>query len=267
MSAEGKSCCPPGSWPELALSTDESRTDNMLGVVEKLGDDLTVYTVSPPGEGSTKGIVFIYDVFGFAGARVKSVCDAVSLNGFHVCMPDVYGNAYSVNDTGGFMNPESQEILKSHTFESLEPKLDNAINHLKSKGCTTVGALGFCWGAWVVFELSATGKIQCGASCHPSTGISKMLFDKEETELAGAVKCPQILCPAGNDPDNLKEGGGIVNIVRGLGHECKTVHYPDMKHGWVIRGDASQEDVARDVKSAIKEVSEFLAKHLSSSNM
>ena len=61
-----------------------------------------------------------------------------------------------------------------------------------------------------MFELSATGKLQAGASCHPSTQICKMLFDKEESALAGAVKCPQLLCPAGNDPDTLKEGGAVV---------------------------------------------------------
>ena len=177
-------------------------------------------------------------------------------------MPDVYGNAYGVNDTGGFMAAESQAILKSHTFESLEPKLDLAVAHLKSKGCTTIGAVGFCWGAWVVFELSATGKLQAGASCHPSTRISKMLFDKEESALAGAVKCPQLLCPAGNDPDNLKEGGEVVQIVRDLGLECKTVHYPAMAHGWVIRGDATQEDVARDVQAGRGGVADFFTKHL-----
>ena len=257
-----KSCCPPGSWPALAVTTDDSRSNAMLGVVENL-DDLTVYTVPPPSAGSSRGIIFIYDVHGFAGARVKSVCDALATSAdAHVCMPDVYGNCYGVNDTGGFMTAESQSVLKSHTFVSLEPKLDRAVEHLKSKGCSSIGAIGFCWGAWVVFELAATGKIQCGASCHPSTRICKMLFDKEETALFGAVKCPQILLPAGNDPDNLKEGGDLVQIVRDLGLECKTVHYPEMQHGWVIRGDASQPAVARDVKAALGEVSAFFTKYL-----
>lgn len=72
--ASSKSCCPDGSWPALAVSTDDSRADAMLGVVETLGDDLTVYTVPPPAP-STMGILVVYDVHGFAGARVKSVCD------------------------------------------------------------------------------------------------------------------------------------------------------------------------------------------------
>ena len=69
-----KSCCPDGSWPALAVSTDDARAGSMLGVTETLGADLTVYTVPPPAP-STMGVVFVYDVHGFAGVRVKSVCD------------------------------------------------------------------------------------------------------------------------------------------------------------------------------------------------
>ena len=113
-----------------------------------------------------------------------------------------------------------------------------------------------------MFKLSATGKIQAGAGCHPSIKVGPLLFGEVEEDLAKAVKCPQLLCPAGNDPDNVKPNGALVDIVNGAGYECKSVEFPDMAHGWVIRGDASQENVARDVTGALGLVSGFFARHL-----
>ena len=253
------SCCPPNSWPELATMTDDDAT--RAGVVENL-DGLDVYTVPAPSSDSKKGIIFIYDVHGFAGVRVKTVCDALALSGFHVCMPDLYGKAQGVNDFGGFGSPTGKKFLQQFTVDDLMPKFDKAIAHLKSKGCTSIGAVGFCWGAYAVFKLSATGKLQAGAGCHPSIKIGPLLFDEPENDIAAAVKCPQLLCPAGNDPDNVKTNGELVTIVEKLGYECKTVEFPEMSHGWVIRGDATQKAVARDVKAALGEVSAFFGKYL-----
>lgn len=172
-------------------------------------------------------------------------------------MPDVYGEEVGVNDFGGFGSTSGKAFLMKHTWETLEPKIDESIGILKSKGATKFAAVGFCWGSYVIFKLSATGKISAGASCHPSTRIGPLLFEEAEEDLARAVKCPQLLLPAGNDPENLKEGGELVNIVRGKGLQCVTTEYPDMVHGWVIRGDASIENVKRDVRKAVDEVTAF----------
>eukprot|EP00949_MAST-11_sp_MAST-11-sp1_P000376 g376.t1 len=246
------SCCPPGSWPGLA----EDNTRDLSGKTQVTASGLVNYVVS--GESAAdKGVVFIYDVHGFSGGRVKSVCDAVAMAGFHCCMPDVYGKEAGVNDFGGFGSPGGKEFLQKHTWDTLEPKLDESIQILKEKGATKIAAVGFCWGAWVVFKLSTTGKISAGASCHPSIKVGKILFDEEENDIASKVKCPQLLLPAGNDPDNLKDGGELVGIVRGLGVDCETTEYPEMLHGWVIRGDATQPAVARDVKAAVDQVTAF----------
>jgi hypothetical protein len=45
--------------------------------------------------------------------------------------------------------------------------------------------------------------------------------------------------PAQNDPANVKEKGEIVeNLVSRFGAEkTGTIEFPDMIHGWIIRGD------------------------------
>ena len=44
--------------------------------------------------------------------------------------------------------------------------------------------------------------------------------------------------PASNDPASVKEGG---LAQKTLGTEkCQIIEFPDMKHGWSVRGDCSK---------------------------
>jgi hypothetical protein len=69
-----------------------------------------------------------------------------------------------------------------------------------------------------------------------------------EAELTERVKCPAFLYPAGNDVPNIKQGGELVQILeRKFGAEkTGTLEFPDMIHGWVVRGDLEDEKVKRD---------------------
>jgi len=250
------SCCPDGSWPGVV----EDKDREVSGEVGDLDGGLKYYYSAPPSD-STKGILSIYDVHGFSGGRVKSVCDAMASAGFHVIMVDVYGDEKGVNDLGGFGAEDATAMLKENNWAKLEPELDLAIAFLKDKGVTTIGSVGYCWGGWVVAHLATTGKIQAGASCHPSIRVGPMIYDETEEEICSAIQCPIILCPAGNDPPNVKEGGELVQLIA-ANHACKSVEFPDMQHGWVIRGDTSDAAVARDVTAAVNEVTAFFDEHL-----
>ena len=136
---------------------------------------------------------------------------------------------------------------------------------MKNKGCTRIGAVGFCWGAYPVFGESARGKIHAGASCHPSLGVGEMLFDDKVTDQAAKVTCPILLCPAGNDPPVVKNGGEVQKIIQDKGGSCDIVEFPDMKHGWVPRGDSSDASVARDVQKSLEVTCKFFHEKLGSS--
>jgi len=94
-------CCPPGSHPALVL--DEAR-ESMNGKIVTLPSGLVTYQVPPPTNAETckRAVIIVYDVHGFSGGRIKGVCDTVAKAGFHVVMPDVYGDELGVNDKGGF---------------------------------------------------------------------------------------------------------------------------------------------------------------------
>jgi hypothetical protein len=89
------------------------------------------------------------------------------------------------------------------------------------------------------------------------------LFGSPEVEQAEALKCPQLILPAGNDPDNLKAGGDVQRVLlsKPFGEDCEIHEFPDMKHGWVVRGDLNDPLCARDVKLALDMATEYLKKH------
>ena len=113
----------------------------------------------------------------------------------------------------------------------------------------------------MIYTLCASYTFRLPGRYWEANAAGPLLFGEVEEDLAKAVKCPQLLCPAGNDPLNVKPNGALVNIIN-AGYECKSVEFPEMTHGWVIRGDASQENVARDVTGALGLVSGFFAQHL-----
>jgi dienelactone hydrolase len=260
------SCCPAGSWPALTVDTERA----VCGKVQTLpSNNLTVYYVPPQNSvASTNAIIVIYDVYGFKGGRIKSVCDQIACAGFHVVMPDLYGEEASIADKGGFANPDAQEWLKQFSNDDSSKKLDSVYSYLKDTvGVTSIGALGFCWGAYPAFGESARGKLRAVASCHPSLKIGEMFYDHSVIEQAKAAKCPALLCPAGNDPENLKAGGDVQKTMEENGMTCVVTEFPDMQHGWVPRGDTGDERVARDVKKAIETVCAFFTEKMTSSTL
>ena len=260
------SCCPDGSWPALTVDTERE----LCGTVENLeSTGLKIYYVPPQQETDTNiAVIVLYDVYGFKGGRIKSCCDQIAkATGFHVVMPDVYGDEKSIADLGGFANPDAQKWLSQFSNEDVGKKLDGVYEFLKGKGAAKFGALGFCWGAYPVFAESASGRIQAGASCHPSLKIGEMFFDHSVTEQAKAVTCPILLCPAGNDPDNVKPNGDVQKLIQEKGISCEITEFPEMQHGWVPRGDATNEAVARDVKKSIEVVCNFFKEKLTNASM
>lgn len=266
--ASSSSCCPSGSWP--ALTEDTQRTLN--GKEHTIASGTNCYSVPPAAAASGKpkkrAVVVVYDIYGFSGGRIKSVCDQIAKeDGYHVIMPDLFGNNQSIDDHGGFGSDDGMEFLRQHTMEKLLSTLDGVLDHLQTQVGVEkehISALGFCWGVWVVFGMSKANMISAGAGCHPSLQIGEILFEPKQmvNDQAKNVTCPILLCPAGNDPDFVKENGSVQTIItKDKGLTCDICHFPDMVHGWVPRGDASDEKVARDVKAAISEVTSFFSKH------
>ena len=90
---------------------------------------------------------------------------------------------------------------------------------------------------------------------HPGVGRHRV----EEEELAARVTMPVLLLSAGDDPANVQEHGAATPALASRGG--RTISFPEMKHGWVTRGDLSVPRVKADTERALAETVAFLRAH------
>jgi len=243
------SCCPSTAWGELK-NTDYKEK----GQVQKV-EDLDIYHV---GQGS-KCIIWNYDVFGFKGGRSRQMCDFLAEAGYLVLMPDYYRGSLCDPTKDGDKLPG---FLKDQTKWESNLKVDweKKVKPLAEKlGAKSYGAVGTCWGSYMVLRLCENVEFKAGVSFHPShSPISGIIGDNEE-EILKSVKCPQIFMPANGDHENTYPNGLGQKI---LGSALEIVTFPDMQHGWSIRGDMSDPKVDRDVKKAFNLTLTFFGKYM-----
>lgn len=256
-------CCPKSSWPQLP---DDS-TYNAKGQIELLNDktSLQVYTSSVTDASSLtkkKGIILYPDVYGPFTSRSKSIADYFSNHGFEVIAPDCFRGETKANVS----LPLGEWLAKFPYEDVVKRDTKDCKDYLKQKGVESIGAIGFCWGVWAVAKESACegeeDRIKCGVGCHPSILIESFVFggDDEELAMKASDNVPLLLNIAGNDKENLMPGSKVAENVTTNGGSL--VLYEDMVHGWVSRGDYTQEDVKRSGMNALSSALEFFQKKL-----
>lgn len=225
------------------------------GAEDKLGD-LPVYFVGDAA--AAKGAVIVLpEVFGWQG-RLKGICDTLAQNGYFAVLPDPHRGetAEGKEDLLGWLKGCEE---KKPVVEDLKAVLA----FIESKGLAgkPVGSVGHCYGVWAFCKASAEGlPLKCGVGPHPSIKLEEYAFGKSQADLCKAVAMPVLLMAAGNDPDNVKEGGELVDIFKGKGGGG--LDFPDMSHGWFSRGDLADEKVKRDTDVTMKRTLEFLEKNM-----
>ena len=239
-------CCPASSWPALLAPKDYKPVGEVLPVGE-----LEAYCVGKPGP---RAVVVIQEIYGWDG-RLKGICDTLAEQGYFVVMPDFHRG----KTAHGMSDAEKMAWLAEMPFEGqLMSDVRAVLAWLQELAVERVAGVGFCWGGWVLCKASSFGlPFQCGASAHPSTKIERSVFKGDEEALARAVKMPLLLLPAGNDPPELKEAGAVAQALQ----QGRSVEFPEMKHGWVTRGDLGEPAVQRDAELAMGLIMDHLRLH------
>lgn len=239
-----------------------------------------MYATGNPTNGN--GVVLVPDVWGWDSGRVREWADDLSAKlGAYCIVPKFlsggnppFNGPFEGGTNGDGLPPtldldkrgkEAFPFILSFKWDIIQPRMVNAMAHMKEKGCTKIGGVGFCWGGWALFHGSgAGGDLACCAIPHPSCHLEGM-FKGDPVALAGTVKCPCLMMPAGNDPDLYLPGTGAVMGKLPAGSESKP--FPDMLHGWSIRGDLADAKVARDAKLVYEETEKYLQKYLNGAKM
>jgi len=250
-----ESCCPPGSHPAVAPPKDYKLKGEDVDL-----DGHTVYVSGKDGK-RTAGIVLFPDIFGLDSGRTKQIVDEFAQEGFVAVLVDVFGKDLFNGDWG-----KLTDWVKKYPWDKLNSIVGKLTTYLEGLGVKSFGILGFCWGTYAVVKASASGKFAAGVHFHPSHPKIGGIFDEDEKAMITAIKCPQLICAAGNDPASVKPGGLSEEILnkKDFGKENQFVNFPDMQHGWTNRGDISDPKIAKDVQKAVDLATAFFKKHLSS---
>merc|ERR1712151_477994 len=106
--------------------------------------------------------------------------------------------------------------------------------------------------------------ITCGVVFHPSMQLETFAFGGSHLDLMKTVQCPFLFAPAGGDLPMFAEDGDFGTAVRASakGGECEWKVYPEMQHGWTVRGDLADDATKRDVEAVMNEAEAFVAKYL-----
>lgn len=240
-------CCPANAEP-----TREAAPSDIDAM--KSSGRATFYQAGPAH--SRVGLLGFTDIYGPESGRSKQDADHLGRLGYAVLLLDLTdGDWIGLQPTRDGM----LEWLRKYDFDSyLGPRIDDAVEYLKSGvGVEQLVSYGYCWGAWVGARLSAREQpvIQGHVSFHPSWHHENTLHgDGEAEKLAERVGVPQLLLSASNDADFVRANGSVHKILANrpvtVSAHSDVVDFPDVNHGWVIRGDLEQPEVKAAVAKA-----------------
>ncbi|XP_010532701.1 PREDICTED: endo-1,3;1,4-beta-D-glucanase-like [Tarenaya hassleriana] len=237
------------SGPQCCENPPTLNPKSGSGRVEKLGG-LDAYVIGSPD--STRAILLVSDVFGYEAPNLRKLADKVAESGFYVVVPDYfYGDPY---------DPKNQDRpiavwIKDHGADKGFEQSKPVVEALKSKGITSIGAAGMCWGAKVVVELAKDALIQAGVFLHPS------FVTVDDVK---GVKVPLAVLGAEIDhmspPELLKQFEEVLASKPEV-KSCVKI-FPKTTHGWTVRYSTDDPSAVKAAEEAHKDMLDWFVTHL-----
>lgn len=242
-----------------------------------LVQDMPVYVVAPE---NPKGcVVVLQDIYSArvlhpnsrSGDRLGAICDTLGKT-YSVAMPSIFRDTpfdLGVNgpDDGDYEKFDSfaqdggVAWFQKQTYETKQADVQATVAYLQKKHPgLPIAVVGFCYGVWLLSKSSQDNTFCCGVGCHPATILETAVFGRDEVAMLQALPMPTKFLWAGNDSDIFIKDGAGKKALEATGGGVE--EFPDMLHGWVSRGDMSDEKVKRDVDRALQTMTSFLEQHL-----
>lgn len=203
---------------------------------------MSVYEITPDGEGRRPAIVFLMDGLGYRAA-LKTMAERLASHGYHVLLPDLYHRVgkhvhfdpavmVQVERMG-----EMRKLIGSLTPDMLLSDVAACLDVLASRAdvdATRTGAVGYCMGGRNAF-LAATrfpDRLRATASIHPGGLVTA---DPASPHLAaGPVKARMYFGIAKDDIFCTREQAETLGqTLAALGKRYQIEHY-EARHGWAV---------------------------------
>ncbi|EFJ15962.1 hypothetical protein SELMODRAFT_179981 [Selaginella moellendorffii] len=234
----GPECCVPAP----------PATHSSVGGEESWGG-IDVYVNHPAS--STAAVILVSDVFGWKAPLFRKLADKVAAAGFVAVAPDLlYGDFFDPDASGPV-----QTWIQGHK-PHLKPLEDckKLVSVLQSKGITSIGLSGFCWGAKVVILASKETTCNALVMCHPSM----VTIDDIK-----ACKAPLAILAA--ETDHVTPVDMVNEFKKHLEHGNQDHFvkvFPGTAHGWTVRYDVNSENAVKNAEEAHEDFIAWFRKHL-----
>lgn len=221
-------------------------------------DGLRTYVTGPAD--ATKGIVVIYDIFGYFDQTVQGadILATGALQKYKVFIPDWFKGEPCPIEWYPPNTPEKQKNLGAFFGRNppagVAARLPEFVKALgaKNPSIETWGIVGYCWGGKVVSLVTSSdgNPFVVGAQCHPA------MVDPSEAE---TIKVPLVMLASQDEPDDK-----VKQFEANLKGPKHVETFKDQIHGWMAaRADLSNDRVKEEYSRGYQTVLEFFAKHWS----
>lgn len=210
------------------------------GRISKIGDVDTYIA----GDNPDSAVLIVPDLFGWAFANIRLLADHYAKEAnVTVYVPDFFqGDSlpldlmlegkYDEVDLAGFLAPER------NGREAREDLVLRVAKQLREKHSTSLGAVGFCYGAWACFCLGSSEHRPAPLVDYIAVGHPSMVT-KEDINALGV---PLMVLAPEHDfayTKELKMHTFETMIERQLRFDYR--HFPGVEHACMVRGDARKE--------------------------
>ncbi|XP_009588353.1 endo-1,3;1,4-beta-D-glucanase [Nicotiana tabacum] len=200
---------------------------------------------------SKLAILLISDVFGYEAPLLRKIADKVAAAGYLVVVPDFF--------YGEPLDREKHNVqtwLKDHGADKGCEDAKAVVESLKSKGVSSIGAAGFCWGGMVVSKL---------AKHENSIGAAVILHPGPITvDEINEVKVPTAILAAEHDhifpPDQAKQLTDALSAKSEI-ESCVKI-FPGVEHGWTVRYNVEDESAVKAAEEAHSDMLNWFTKFI-----
>ncbi|KAI3572674.1 putative hydrolase [Fusarium oxysporum f. sp. albedinis] len=212
------------------------------------------------GSNSEVAVIVIHDLFGWTFRNVRLLADSYAKDvDATVYVPDCFGGEVVPGDIltdksrmgefdlGAFLKRNSKAVRK--------PEIIKFAESLRAS-FSRVGAVGYCYGGWVVFNLGSKGQnlVDCICTAHPS------MLDKDE--IANVDVPTQILAPEFDHMFTSELKAYSQQALPETGAAYDYQYFPGLEHGFAIRGDQGKPGEREGMERAKNAVSLWLRQWL-----
>jgi len=224
--------------------------------------ELDSYVTSGSSAGShERAVLYLTDVLGHTFINAQLLADYYAEHSHvTVYVPDLFEGKPIKREV--ITNPELRKTINFPEFIGLNskekryPQVAAYIKELKEHhGVKKLASIGFCFGGWCSLQLSRDQLVDAAAVAHPSL----VQFEEDIQN----IRTPSLFLLAEVDEQFPQERiPRTKEILSEKSYPFVLKFFPQMVHGFAVRGDANEEPVRKAAEEAAEEAVSFFNKYL-----